>query len=193
VPRLELRTRVVLLVHQLELRKPTNTGRLAARCLPGSTMVVRGGPALPSDAAWVEAAAPVLLFPDGDAQPLERWRDSPDPVTLLVPDGTWRQAARTRRRLPGLLALPCAALPAPAPSVYRLRSARPGRLSTMEAITRALGILEGPDVEAALLHILQVMIDRMLWSNGRLPGDSVTGGVPVGAVSHDPLSGAARG
>jgi DTW domain-containing protein YfiP len=192
VPRLEPRTRLVLLVHQLELRKPTNTGRLAARCLAGSEVVVRGGP-LPADpSSWASAAAPVLLFPDATAQPLERWRDWPHPVTLIVPDGTWRQAARARHRYPALAAVPCASLPASAPSVYRLRrSVRPGRLSTLEAIARALGVLEGPALEEPLLHIHRVMVDRMLWSNGRLTTAEVTGGVPEGARSHDPLSGPA--
>jgi DTW domain-containing protein YfiP len=193
VPRLETRTRVVLLVHQLELRKPTNTGRLAARCLAGSTVVVRGGgePADPS-AAWADAVTPLVLFPDAEAEPLERWRDHAHPLTLIVPDGTWRQAARARRRIAGLANIPCASLPPSAPSLYRLRRAsRPGWLSTLEAIARALGILEGPEVEAALLHILRVMVDRTLWSNGRLPGADVTGGIPSGAVAHDPLSGTA--
>jgi DTW domain-containing protein len=196
VPRLHTRTQLVLVVHQLELRKPTNTGSLAARCLIGSRMVVRGarrpaGDAPVSDlpAAWADAAAPLLLFPDRDAVPLEHWRRSPVPVTLVVPDGTWRQAARVRRRIAGLAAIPCVCLPPEPPSLYRLRRARPGRLSTLEAVARALGILEGPEVEARLLHILRVMIDRMLWSNGRLPGPEVTGGIPAGAVCHDPLSG----
>jgi DTW domain-containing protein YfiP len=188
-PRVPTRTRVVLLMHQLELRKPTNTGRLAARCLPGSAIVVRGGEGPIDSSPWTAAAAPVLLYPDPAAEPLERWRGSPHPVTLLVPDGTWRQAARTRHRLPGLAAVPCARLPGSTPSIYRLRAGRPGQLSTLEAIARALGVLEGPEVEAPLLHILRVMVDRTLWTNGRLSGDAVTGGVPPGVVSHDPLSG----
>ena len=42
LPRLETRTRVVLVVHQLEADKPTNTGLLAARCLTNSAIVYRG-------------------------------------------------------------------------------------------------------------------------------------------------------
>ena len=42
LPRLATRTRVVLVVHQLEANKPTNTGLLAARCLANSTVVYRG-------------------------------------------------------------------------------------------------------------------------------------------------------
>lgn len=192
VPRLETRTRVVLVLHQLEARKTTNTGRLAARCLTGSRVVMRGAGA-PDDpaAVWAGPGPAVLLFPHEDAQPLECWRDSPEPVTLVVPDGTWPQAAKARRRVPGLDRLPCAALPASAPSSYRLRRAQhPTRLSTIEAIARALAVLEGdPEIERRLEHIFRVMVDRTLWSNGRLATGEVTGGVPAGAVSHDPLSG----
>jgi DTW domain-containing protein YfiP len=189
IPRVVTRTRVVLVMHQLELNKPTNTGRLAVRCLPNSLVIVRGREAEARTAALPAGGTPLLLFPHADAQPLERWRDSAEPVTLVVPDGTWRQATRARRRVAGLDQIPCVTLPGGL-SGYRLRQAtRPGRLSTLEAITRALGILEGPEVEAPLAHIHQVMVDRTLWSNGRLSAEAVTGGVPPGVQSHDPLSG----
>ena len=195
IPLVPTRTRVVLVMHQLELNKPTNTGRLAVRCLPNSEVLVRGLPsgAFPpvavAETAPSGAATRLLLFPHADAQPLERWRDSPAPVTLIVPDGTWRQAAKARRRVAGLDRIPCVSLPARL-SGYRLRQAtRPGRFSTMEAIARALGILEGGDVEEQLAHIHQVMVDRTLWTNGRLSSEAVTGGIPEGVQSHDPLSG----
>jgi DTW domain-containing protein YfiP len=194
VPRVLTRTRLVLVTHQLEVRKPTNTGRLAVRCLPNSAVVVRGAGG-DASTPWREAAAPVLLFPHAGAEPLERWRDHPAPVTLVVPDGTWRQAARARRRLAGLGDIPCAALPAGAsappagarPALPLRRQVRPGRLSTLAAIARALGILEGSAVEEPLAHILRVMVDRTLWSNGRLATELVTGGIPPGVFPHDPV------
>ena len=71
--------------------------------------------------------------------------DSPRPITLVVPDGTWSQAVRARRRIPGLADIPCAALPPGLVSTYRLRhDPRAGRVSTLEAIAHALGVLEGP-------------------------------------------------
>src|SRR5450432_3701011 len=36
------RTRLLLILHQLEQDKPTNTGRLAARCLTSSLVIERG-------------------------------------------------------------------------------------------------------------------------------------------------------
>jgi DTW domain-containing protein YfiP len=198
------RTRVVLLLHQLEQGKPTNTGRLAARCLSNSLVIeASGGPAndLPDgpEAASTAAGAwstpgteALLLFPHAEARPLEDWRGATHPITLIVPDGTWRQAKKARRRIAGLDQLPCVALPASGPSTYRLRhAARPNRLATIEAIARALGILEdslqGPLVERRLDHIFRVMVDRTLWTNGRISTAAVTGGIPAGVRSHDPL------
>ncbi len=211
LPRLETRTRVVLLLHQLEVGKPTNTGVVAARCLANSAIVHRGRAPDARDAVFEDdldaqvariaaAIAPgtraAFLFPHETAQPLEAWRDADDaPTTLVVPDGTWRQASRARSRLADALGLPCVALSIAGRVGTRLRTAQiPERLATLEALAHALGVLEGAaegaTIEDALIHVFRVMTDRTLWSNGRLPREAVTGGVPEGARSHDPLAAA---
>jgi len=197
VPRIETRTRVVLVLHQLEDRKTSNTGRLAHRCLPNSEIVIRGDPAragrahaarvaarmgvppLPAAASdvgptdrelpnvtprdWTEHGDPVLLFTHPDARPIESWRDHPRPLTLIVPDGTWRQGQRVRHRTPGLVAIPCASIARLAPSNYRLRTTYdPHRLATLEAIAEALGVLEGDAPRQALLEIFDIMVERSL-------------------------------
>jgi DTW domain-containing protein YfiP len=188
VPNVPTRTRVVLVLHQLETRKPTNTGLLAVRCLPNSEIVVRGrapeGPDAPPpsrlapDLPWQrDPERCVLLFPHEDATPIERLA-SGDPLTLVVPDGTWSQAIRARKRIPGLDRLRCATV-APGDTMYRLRhDPRPGHLSTLEAIARALGALEGPEVQAQLERVLRIMVDRTLWSRGKLDAGAVEGGIP---------------
>ena len=187
---LATRTRLVLILHQLEQEKPTNTGRLAARCLTNSVVIDGGAPSQPDPPPpW---AAPgtqaLLLFPHADARPLADWRTSERPIVLVVPDGTWRQAKKARRRTAGLDRLPCATLPAGARSSYRLRhAANPERLATIEAIALALGILEGPQAQQQLDHLFRVMVDRTLWTNGRIGAAAVTGGIPAGVESHDPL------
>lgn len=202
LPRIETRTRVVLIVHQLEARKPTNTGLIAARCLANGAVAYRGrplpgaegGPDEDNWSALVPAGTqPLVLFPDEGAQPIDTFKHACSPITLLVPDGTWRQAARTRTRLVarlgGAAPVPCVTLGPAAPAVARrLRAGtRPEHLATLEALALALGVLEGPEVEAALLHVFRVMTERTLWTNGRLAADAVTGGIPAGARSHDPL------
>jgi DTW domain-containing protein YfiP len=206
LPRLETRTRVVILLHQLEAEKPTNTGLVAARCLTNSAVVYRGrgpedgreGATLETQTARLAAEIPAgtraaFLFPHETATPLAELARDGAPVTLVVPDGTWRQAAHARARMAAPLGLPCVALEAPregtraTPATSRLRIAsRPDRLATLEALAFALGALEGPAVEAALHHVFRVMTDRTLWSNGRIAREAVTGGVPEGVRSHDP-------
>jgi len=194
LPRLATRTRVVVLLHQLEARKTTNTGIVAARCLTNSAVVYRGrGPegleTETLEAALETEADPVLLFPHPDATPLGARPAGDKPVLLVVPDGTWPQAARARRRLGALAALPCVSLPETGAAVDRLRAPpRPGRLATLEAVAVALGILEGQPVADALMRVYRIMTERTLWTNGRLRTDEVTGGIPRGARSHDPLS-----
>jgi DTW domain-containing protein YfiP len=195
IPRIATRTRLLLVLHQLEDRKPTNTGRLAARCLTNSAIADRGrgqgtaaGGAEPEIASHWADTQPVLLFPDPEARPIEEWRASARPLTLVVPDGTWRQAKKARRRIDGLADLPCAFLPTGARSNYRLRhDKRPDRVSTMEAVAIAMGILEGTDVQQRLEYIFRVMVDRTLWTNGRIATGEVTGGIPAGVRSHDPF------
>jgi DTW domain-containing protein YfiP len=182
-PPLATRTRLVLVVHRLELRKPTNTGTLAASCLANHELVVRGHEDQPTGAlAFPPGSRPILLFPHETAVPLPALGPFDAPVTLVVPDGTWGQAQKVRQRVPGLRELPCATLPPGPPSRYRLRAEpNPSGLSTMEAIARAFGILEGPAVEAALLEVFEAMVERTLWARGQLRTDEVKAGIPAGA------------
>jgi len=194
LPRLSTRTRVLVVLHQLEACKPTNTGIVAARCLTNSAVVFRGRTPAgeeppPLSEALAPGVQPLLLFPHDQATPLETWRGAQGPLALVVPDGTWSQAARTRRRVGELAAMTCVSLPETTGAVDRLRAPpRPGRLATLEAIAVALGILEGDQIAAALMRVYRIMTERTLWTNGRLTAAEVTGGIPPGARSHDPLN-----
>jgi DTW domain-containing protein YfiP len=193
LPRIATRTRVLLVLHQLEARKTTNTGIVAARCLTNSAVVYRGrAPAGVEPESLQSAlagdATPVLLFPHPSATPLVDWPIANGPTLLVVPDGTWAQAARARRREAALARLPCVSLPETAAVAGRLRVAsRAGRLATLEAVAVALGVLEGAAVAEALMRVYRIMTERTLWTNGRLAAADVTGGIPAGARSHDPL------
>ena len=191
IPQVETRTRLVLVIHRYEDRKPTNTGRLAAECLVNSEVVVRGHEAQPSvPLALPPETQPVLLFPDEDAVPIEGFAESARPVTLIVPDGTWRQASKVRARVPGLRDVPRVRLPRGPRSAYRLRvDAHEEGLATIEAIARALGVLEGargPAVQGALEWVFRAMVERTLWARGAVEKRDVTGGIPETAMRHDP-------
>lgn len=194
VPVLETRTRLVLVIHRDEERKPTNTGRLALLAMKNSELCVRGRHSEPTPGfTWDETTRPLLLFPHADAVLLASVAVVPGddrPVTLIVPDGNWRQASKVRGRVAGLREVPCVSLPVAAPSTYRLRSeAHPFGLATIEAIARSLRILEGargPEIERALLDVFRAMVERTLWARGTINAHDVTCGLPAGAVRHDP-------
>jgi DTW domain-containing protein YfiP len=194
IPRLETRTRLLLIIHRYEARKPTNTGQLAAACLINSSVLVRGYAGAPSAAPDFTDTQPVLLFPAAEATPLTAAAGVARRVTLIVPDGTWRQAARVRARVPGLADVPCLTLPAGPNSAYGLRSeSHDGGLATIEAIARAFGILEGPHVQQAIERVFLAMVERTRWARGEISAEQVSSGIPNGAVRHDPASGPPRG
>ncbi len=183
-PTLATRTRLVLYLHRYEARNPTNTGQLAAACLANSEIRACGrsdGRSPPF--VTPPGVRPLLLFPDADAVPLDRLPSSSQPTILIVPDGTWRQAERLRRRVPGLRDVQAVTLPPGPPSEYRVRTElRTDGLATLEAIARALELLEGPAVAAALLRVFRAMVERTLWTRGALAAENVVDGIPIGAV-----------
>lgn len=181
-----------LVLHKEEAKRTTNTGRIAAMCLKNSDVVIHGLPHQPTVPPDFEGRRPVLLWPSLGATSLADVvaDEDPRPVTLVVPDGNWRQASRMTRRLSWLAQLPRVTLPQGPISSYRLRSEPMDEgLATMEAIARAFGVLEGergPQVQQALEHVLRLMVERTLFSRGMLKREDVYGGIPDDVVLHLP-------
>jgi DTW domain-containing protein YfiP len=177
IPRLTISTSVIVLIHHREVKMPTNTGRLAHQCLVGSRLVLRGlkddPAALGPDASF--AGTPLLLHPTEDATPLDAGFQAkiPPPYTLIVPDGSWRQASKMGSREQSLKGILRVKLVAAEPSRYQLRKeTKPGGLATIEAIGRALGFLESPLIERELEKIFALMVERTLRSRGvRAPSE----------------------
>lgn len=160
LPKISLPTRVVLLVHNVEVHRSTNSGRLLLQILEGSQQHIRG--ARGGDAARVPDGTRLVLFPAPGARLLTP--DETRPVVLLVPDGNWSQARRMPRREQSARGSELVHLPdGGAPSRYRLRQTnRPGAVSTFEAVARALAILEGPEVERDLMVVFDEFVRRSL-------------------------------
>ncbi len=185
--------RLCLVLHREEAKRTTNTGRIAAMCLKNSHVVIHGIPHQPTLAPNFEGTRPMLLWPSLGATPLA---DVPPldadgrAITLVVPDGNWRQASRMSRRIQWLTTLPRVTLPAGAPSTYRLRNEpQSDGLATIEAIARAFGVMErdrGPSVQAEMERVMRLMVDRTLFSRGVLPRSEVFGGIPDHVQIHLP-------
>jgi len=104
----------------------------------------------------------------------------PGPVNLIVPDASWRQTKRFVRRDPGLAGIRHVKLPPGPLSEYRLRAQQSDQnLCTLEAIARAIGILECPQSQASLETLLRVFVERTLWARGMLAASQcTTAGIP---------------
>jgi DTW domain-containing protein YfiP len=156
IPTVITRTRVVIVRHHLERWRSSNSGRLAHLALPNSEIVEHGG------AAGVAVLPPLgdawLVYPEGE--PAVR-APEPPPRQLVVLDATWSQARRMFRKLAGLRGLPILRLPDAAMPAARLReSPAPGRVSTIEAIARALRLIEGEAAAAPLEALFAIAVAR---------------------------------
>ena len=168
IPTVVTRTRIVIVRHHLERWRSSNSGRLAHLALPNSEIVEHGGAAgvavlPPLTGAW-------LVFPEGEpvhAAPV------PPPGQLVVLDATWSQARRMFRKLAGLRGLPILRLPdAPMPAARLRESPAPGRVSTIEAIARALRLIEGDAAADPLEALFAVAVARAA-ATGRNVADPI--------------------
>lgn len=168
IPALSTRTRVLVLQHPDEARHPLNTARLAVLGLQHAQLWV--GERFPQLAGELAGADdPVLLFPAAEGDPVfaEPVRGEAGRGLLVVPDGTWRKARQIVRANPELAGLPRLSLPAGAPSAYRVRRAsEPAAVSTIEAIVRALGVLEPERDVQSLLAPFQRMVQQQIDAMG---------------------------
>ena len=204
------RHRLLVVTHDNEAKKTTTTGILASRVLDNSAVNVvtgKGGPGAfdgvfadhaGGDAGCVDVASALLLFPAPEAEPLEdvvaAYRANGDPpLTLVVPDGTWSETQKMRRRVPGLSTLRCVSLPQGPPTIYRLRhEPKDGGLATLEAIHRAFMILDVDNaaaIDAALIGTFKRFVERTLWMRGAIGDDELEFGLPPAAKRHSPRGG----
>ncbi|WLH37135.1 DTW domain-containing protein [Pseudomonas sp. FP2196] len=167
IPSLDSRTRVLLLQHPSEVSHALNTARLAALGLTNAELIVgevfEDLPTLLNRPGYQAR----LLFPADDAQPMQAYGESEQPLLLVVPDGTWRKARKMLHLNPLLAALPRVTLAEGGVSRYRLRKAPgPGALSTVEAIVQALQTLEPSASFEPLLKPFEALIEGQIAAMG---------------------------
>jgi len=167
VERLDLRTRIVVLMHYREWGKTTATAHLASLALSNFAIYLRGkvGQPLPTKDLRDPERRQLLLYPAEDARVLTRElvAEDPRPVTIVVPDGSWRQASKVLTRVEALHDVERIVLPPGPPSEYKLRrETKEAGLATYEAIARTLGIIEGMEVQKSLERPFHAMVERTL-------------------------------
>ena len=188
IPRVELQTQVILLMHTAEEVLTSNTARLTAQSLSNCELRIRGRKDAPMSPAGLvcEGRQSLLLYPSPHAAELNAdfVAKLTMPAVLIVPDGSWVQTKRFVRRDPAFVGMQHVKLPPGPPSIYRLRRQVDTRgLCTLEAVARALGILESPASQAQLERLLLVMVERTLWSRGALKTADSKTGIPSEALA----------
>ena len=184
---IDTRTHCTLLMHAKESRRSTNTGHLLPLGIRHCQIRIRGRLDTPGMQQGLhrQDRYNCVLFPSKDATVLTaEWVDSLEmPVHLIVPDGNWRQAKKMIWREPELANLPRVTIQGGALSRYRLRRHQnPHFLSTFEAVSRALDILESDTISTQIQPLFDIFVDRSLWARGDLSTADVAGGVPPKAL-----------
>jgi len=173
LPRIELRTKVCLVIHAKELRRSSNTGRLAIGALVNSEMRIRGqsGQRLDLGDLLVEPYRTLLFYPSHDAVELTSAvvAQDPKPIQLIVPDGTWRQASKISYRQRELQNVQRVMISTPNSAAFHLRAQhRQDGMATLQAIAHALGIIEGDLVKAQLMKVYNRKLEQTLRNRGLL-------------------------
>jgi DTW domain-containing protein YfiP len=163
----DTQTRVSIIMHHREEHLTSNTAKLATMTLNNACIYPRGLQDAPFSMELLKLVPDVLplyLFPDEDAQELndDFKMAHPGPYHLIVPDGTWSQTMKVRRREPGLSEILCVKLSDDIKGEYKLRrGVREDGVCTFEAIAYALEILENKEVADDLLRQFRIMNNRV--------------------------------
>jgi DTW domain-containing protein YfiP len=172
IPQLELKTRVVLVIHAKEMKRTSNTGTLATAALLNSELRIRGVFGQPldlSDLAADQRYDALLLCDSPDSVELtaELVSSYSRPILLIVPDGNWRQANKVAIRHKELGSIPRVIITAQNTALKHLRAeTKSYGMSTLQAIARAMGVIEGADVEKKLEDLYQAKLHHTLKARG---------------------------
>jgi DTW domain-containing protein YfiP len=176
IPFLETRTRLSLIVHAKELKRTTNTGRLAVKALKNSAIYIRGIEGQPLDFSSVlsDQEQALFFYPTDDAIELtpDFVRSFSKPIHLIVPDGNWRQASKVHTRHPELRTIPRVKISTPNISVHHLRKETTEEgMATLQAIAHAYRAIEGEEVFQALIKVYEAKLRATLRGRGQLVAD----------------------
>ncbi|MES2769252.1 MAG: tRNA-uridine aminocarboxypropyltransferase [Bdellovibrionota bacterium] len=165
-------TPVTVLMHYRELVTTTNTARIAHFMLKNSSVHYRGlieNPLVESQILQ-SGFTPLYLYPSEESAPLtpELVQSLGGKVQLIVPDGSWRQAKRVARREPFLKNVQHVKLSDASSGIFYLRrKIKEEGVSTIEAIARALGVIESKEIQQSMENVFRIMVEKTLDTRGK--------------------------
>ena len=171
MPRLDLKTRICVVVHAKELKRTTNTGRLAIHALVNSELRIRGEDRKTLDLGdlLTPQYRTLLFYPAETAVELtkELLAEEIKPIQLIVPDGNWRQASKVHYRHHELKDVMRVKISTPNDEKFHLRNEHTAEgMATLQAIAHALGIIEGDAVKTELMKLYHAKLDQTLAGRG---------------------------
>ncbi len=163
----DTKTKVIILQHPDEVKRPLGTAVIAKLCLKQCTLYVGEDFSKHqqlNDAIAQHKGQIAVLFPSEHAQPAKQWREThcKQAKLIIVLDGTWRKAFKMWQLSTNLHALVQLALPEDLKGQYRLRKApNDNALSTVESIAELLRITEQDSAASDTLHkVFTYLIDQ---------------------------------
>lgn len=172
IPSLKTKTKLSLIIHHRELKRTTNTGRLAINSLENSKMYIRGlkdSPLSLENLIQPNEQA-FLLFPSEDAVELtpEFLNNFQAPFHLIVPDGNWRQASKVNTRYPELANIPRVIIKRETIDEYFLRAeSTEDGMATLQAIAMAFAVLEDQVIGQQLMQVYREKLNRTIEARGQ--------------------------
>jgi DTW domain-containing protein YfiP len=179
IPKLELDTKISLVIHHKELKRTSNTGQLALKSFTNSVIRIRGlkDSRLDLKDLLTDEYETLLLFPSDDAELLtpEFVKGIKKKIQVIVPDGNWRQASKVNTRYKELANVKRVKVARVGTDPYHLRvETTQDGMATLQAIAYALGAIEGEEVQNQLLSLYDEKLVRTLVGRGKLPLSSIT-------------------
>lgn len=170
-------TMIVILQHPDEAKKPLGTAKIVSLCLQNAKIKV--GVDFSTDTDFHQLVSSpshslAILYPSDFACNLHDWKgkvvgpEVKNPSltpqkTLIVLDGTWRNTREIMNVNPALKNINTVKLTPTTQSTYRIRKAPfAGSLSTVEAVSQALNIMEPETSVEAMNLCFQNMIDYQI-------------------------------
>jgi DTW domain-containing protein YfiP len=130
--------KIILLTHQRERLKKTNTGSLVVEVLGDDVRIIVWDRVFPDHGLLetIGEGSIALLYPSADSQFVSEVSDYQN---YIIIDGTWQEAQKIYNRSPYLKGLPAVKIPTDKPSAYNLRrNQREGGLCTAECAIELL-------------------------------------------------------